>query len=122
MDVYELVRILTDQKSELGKVDVSALCPRKEESQFDLDSDLAQVVIGVRRSGKSMLCLKVLKESGKNFGYVDFDDEELIDLTKKNDCIASVCKVLTEREEEEIEVEAEQSVDQEPIDNTPIEN
>ena len=52
-------------------------CPKSISSvnlaQFDLDSDLAQVVIGVRRSGKSMLCLKVLKKSGKNFGYGDFD-------------------------------------------------
>ena len=84
MDLYELVRILSDQKSELGKVNVSDLCPRKEDAQFELDSDLAQVVVGVRRSGKSMLCLKVLKESGKKFGYVDFDDEELVDMTKKD--------------------------------------
>jgi len=47
---------------------------------------------------------------------------KLIDLTKKNDCIASVCKVLTEREEEEIEEEAENTDAQEPIDETPIEN
>lgn len=50
---------------------------------------------------------------------------KLIDLTKKNDFIASVCKVLTEREEEEIEAEAElaegaeEAIDQTPIDNNP---
>ena len=77
MDLYEIVRILTDQKKELEKIDVKALCPRREESQFELDSPLAQVVIGVRRSGKSMLCLKALVQSGKKFGYVDFDDENL---------------------------------------------
>ena len=56
MDLYEIVRILTDQKKELEKIDVNSLCPRREESQFELESPLAQVVIGVRRAGKSMLC------------------------------------------------------------------
>ena len=84
MDLYDIVRILTDQKKEIEDVDVKALCPRREESQFDLESKLAQVVIGVRRSGKSMLCIKVLIESGKKFGYVNFDDENLEDLTKKD--------------------------------------
>ena len=31
-----------------------------------------------------MLCLKVLIESGNKFGYVNFDDENLEDLTKKD--------------------------------------
>mgnify|MGYP001037937503 CR=1 FL=1 len=84
MTSFDLVRILSDQKSELEQIDVSQLCPRKEEAQFELESDLAQIVIGVRRSGKSMLCLKVLKESGKTFGYVNFDDELLADLSKKD--------------------------------------
>ncbi len=82
--MYEIVRILTDQKKELEKLDVKALCSRREESQFELESPLAQVVIGVRRSGKSMLCLKVLVQSGKKFGYVDFDDENLEDLERKD--------------------------------------
>ena len=38
---------------------------------------------------------------------------KLIDISKKNDCIASVCKVLTEREEEEIENEAEAETSEE---------
>lgn len=84
MDLYEIVRILTDQKKELEKIDVKALCSRREESQFELDSPLAQVVIGVRRSGKSMLCLKALVQSGKKFGYVDFDDENLEGLERKD--------------------------------------
>lgn len=84
MELYDVVQILTDQKKELDKIDTTALCPRREEQQFELDSPLAQVVIGVRRSGKSMLCLKVLMQSGKKFGYVDFDDENFADLDKKD--------------------------------------
>lgn len=84
MDLYEIVRILTDQKKELEKIEINTLCPRREERQFELDSPLAQVVIGVRRSGKSMLCLKALVQSGKKFGYVDFDDENLEGLERKD--------------------------------------
>jgi hypothetical protein len=77
----DLLQILIDQKEELGSVDTSMLCPRNEESEIELQSKLAQVVIGVRRSGKSTLCQKVLLESGVNFAYVNFDDERLSDIT-----------------------------------------
>ena len=84
MDLYEIVRILTDQKKELEKIDVNTLCPRREERQFELDSPLAQVVIGVRRSGKSMLCLKALVQSRKKVGYVDFNNETLGGVGRKD--------------------------------------
>ena len=47
--------ILSDQRQELLNTDCTALLNRKEEKLIDLNSKLAQVVIGVRRSGKSML-------------------------------------------------------------------
>ena len=84
MDLYEIVRILTDQRKELEKIDINMLCPRREENLFELASPLAQVVIGVRRSGKSMLCLKVLIHSGRKFGYIDFDDENLENLHRSD--------------------------------------
>lgn len=73
----DFLRILSDQLSEVKSVDTSAWISRKPEEQIDLDSRLAQIVIGVRRSGKSTLCLKRLIESGRNFAYVNFDDERL---------------------------------------------
>ena len=75
-----LTEILANQKAELEHLDVSSLCSRKEEQAFDLDSKLDQVVIGVRRSGKSTLCQKVLIERGVSFAYVNFDDENLAGL------------------------------------------
>ena len=69
--------ILSDQKDELSAVNIAHLCPRREEGQIDLNSNLAQIVIGVRRSGKSTLCQKVLMQSGVQFAYVNFDDERL---------------------------------------------
>lgn len=73
-------KILSDQREELDHLDLSALVPRMEGRQINLKSKLAQVVIGVRRSGKSTLCQKVLLESGVKFGYVNFDDENFINL------------------------------------------
>jgi uncharacterized protein len=84
MDLYQAVRLLTDQKKELDKIDVGALCPRREEGLLEIDSPLAQVVVGVRRSGKSMLCLKALVQSGRKFGYVNFDDENLENLERSD--------------------------------------
>ena len=73
----DLKRILSNQKAELDVVNLEALCSRKEEQEIQLNSKLAQIVIGVRRSGKSTLCMKVLIQSGVHFAYVNFDDERL---------------------------------------------
>lgn len=73
-------QILADQCSEPDNLELSALVPRIEEGQINLKSKLAQIVIGVRRSGKSTLCQKVLLESGVKFGYVNFDDENFSNL------------------------------------------
>ena len=72
---------LTDQREEILGMDISALCPRPEEAEIDLASPLAQIVIGMRRCGKSTLCQKVLVQSGVTFAYVNFDDERLRDVT-----------------------------------------
>lgn len=73
-------QILHDQRAELAEINVAQLCPRLEEQQIDLNSRLAQIVIGVRRSGKSTLCQKVLLQSSVNFAYVNFDDDRLADV------------------------------------------
>lgn len=73
----DFLHILSDQRAELERLDVSQLVTRKEEQLINLNSPLAQVVIGVRRSGKSTLCEKRLLESGLPFGYINFDDDRL---------------------------------------------
>lgn len=78
MDSIE--RILRDQREELFSTDFSQFVPRQEEGEIDLDSRLAQIVIGVRRCGKSTLCQKVLLQSNVHFAYVNFDDETLASL------------------------------------------
>lgn len=76
--------ILSDQRSELERTDLSKLVTRAEEPEIHLNSTLAQVVIGVRRSGKSTLCAKVMLQSGLPFGYVNFDDDRLGKLTRQD--------------------------------------
>lgn len=91
----DIKQILYDQKEEITNLNTSDLCNRVEEGLFDLQSSLAQVVIGVRRSGKSTICMKVLKESGVSFGYVNFDDEQLAGLKAEqlNDVLEALYKV-----------------------------
>ena len=89
-----LKRILESQRDELKQLDLASLCTRKEEQELQLNSNLAQVVIGVRRSGKSTLCQKVLLEKGVNFAYVNFDDERL--RKAKTDDLDDVLQMLYE--------------------------
>lgn len=89
----DFVTIISDQKDELRAS--SKWISRQKESAINLDSDLAQIVIGVRRSGKSTLCMKRLLESGVNFAYVNFDDERFLDLSPKelNDVLSALYRV-----------------------------
>ena len=80
MDVNTYKQVLLDQQKEKNEIRLSDLIARPEEIHFDLDSSLAQIVIGVRRSGKSTMCHKVLKQNNIDYAYVNFDDERLYDL------------------------------------------
>ena len=80
MTVQQLLSILSSQKEELEANDLTSFVSRYEEPLIKLDSKMAQVVIGVRRSGKSTICEKVLREKVGDFAYVNFDDERLVSL------------------------------------------
>lgn len=80
IDIRTLETVLRDQKVEMENWSGNQFCLRSEESLVDLNSPQAQVVIGVRRSGKSTLCLQSLVNAGVRFAYVDFDDERLAGL------------------------------------------
>jgi len=73
-------KIVADQQMEVLNFDLEKVCKREEEGLVDLDSPLAQIVIGVRRCGKSTLCHTVLLKNKINYAYVNFDDERLADL------------------------------------------
>ncbi|MFR7599137.1 MAG: hypothetical protein ACLUV4_04925 [Prevotella sp.] len=67
-----MLQVLAEQKEYVGNYHPEQWVKRSEEALFEFDSPLAQVVIGVRRSGKSTLCHKVLLEHRVNYGYANF--------------------------------------------------
>ncbi len=95
MGLHALERILLEQKEEFISSLKGNYCTRPEEKLVNLNSKLAQVIIGIRRSGKSTLCLNVIKKSGLTFAYVNFDDERLYgieaeDLNKILECLYKI--------------------------------
>ncbi|MDE6654216.1 MAG: ATP-binding protein, partial [Muribaculaceae bacterium] len=92
MEEREILQCLSDQRMELQQYESERFVARKESAQIDLDSHLAQVVTGVRRSGKSTLCHMALRKKNVEYGYVNFDDDKLAylkvdDLNKVLTCI-----------------------------------
>lgn len=95
IDKRTLEVVLEDQKRELEAWSSDNYCSRSEADLVDLGSPQAQVVIGVRRSGKFTLCMQTLMASGVGFAYVDFDDERLagIGTSQLNDVLEVLYKI-----------------------------
>lgn len=77
MNSETLYRVVLDQQDELALLSGKDFVHRNETELISPDSKLAQVVIGVRRSGKSTLCHMALRKAGVKYGYVNFDDDRL---------------------------------------------
>ena len=71
-------QIVAEQREELSIIHRRGWIPRERESGIDLNSRLAQIITGVRRSGKSTLAHRALRD--KNYAYINFDDERLAGL------------------------------------------
>ena len=80
-DEKTILQVLAEQQAEIKSYEPQKWVTRKEESLFEFDTTMAQVVIGVRRSGKSTLCHKVLLERGVRYAYVNLDDDRLAKMT-----------------------------------------
>lgn len=80
VDEKVILQVLAEQKEYTESYDPKKWVTRREESLFEYDSPLAQVIIGVRRSGKSTLCHKVLLQHGLRYGYANFDDDRFANL------------------------------------------
>lgn len=95
IDKRILETILADQQEELEARRSEKLCQREEEQLIDLNSPQAQVVIGVRRSGKSTLCFQALEHAKVKYAYVDFDDERLngLEANQLNDVLEVLYKI-----------------------------
>lgn len=77
IDERIIIQVLAEQKEEINTYKVQQWVARSEEALFEFESNLAQVVIGVRRSGKSTLCHKVLKEHKVKYAFANLDDDRL---------------------------------------------
>ena len=84
MKISDIEKVLLEQQDELEALDGEVLIHRPEEDLINLNSKLAQVVIGVRRSGKSTLCFNALRKAGVHYAYANFDDERLEELETKD--------------------------------------
>ena len=84
MKISDIEKVLLEQQDELEALEGEVLIHRPEEDLINLNSKLAQVVIGVRRSGKSTLCFNTLRKAGVHYAYANFDDERLEELETKD--------------------------------------
>lgn len=57
-----------------------------------MDNNLIKVIIGPRRAGKSFYAIHFLN-TVKNFGYINFDDEKLVDVQNYDEMVAAVNSV-----------------------------
>lgn len=84
-------QILKDQRQEVDEsIRQLTIIPREAEKSLSESSRLIQVVSGVRRCGKSVLIHQFLR--GKEFGYVNFDDDRLLNI-EANDILAGIYQV-----------------------------
>ena len=92
MNASIIEKVLLEQQDELDRMRGDVLIHRPEEERINLQSKLAQVVIGVRRSGKSTLCFNALEKAGVKYAYANFDDDRLVDL--KSDDLDKILELL----------------------------
>ena len=90
-----LKKTVQEQKLELERLQAEKTLERSPMRKIHVNSPLAQAVVGMRRSGKSVACRKAMTDSAVAFGYVDFDDEMLakIDASELDDVLQAVYDV-----------------------------
>jgi predicted AAA+ superfamily ATPase len=70
-------QVILEQKDERDHQLQENVVIRELEDHVNLYSNLAQIISGIRRSGKSTLACQVYRK--QNFAYINFDDERLLD-------------------------------------------
>jgi len=81
MNIEELKRVIKDQREYLESLEKQKIIER--ELPFNVEQYLSKpnilAILGVRRSGKSTLGYLLVRE--KNFAYIDFSDDRLVNFT-----------------------------------------
>ena len=90
-----LKKAIQEQKLELERLQAEKMLERAPMGKVEVNSPLAQAVVGMRRSGKSVVCRKAMRDSSVAYGYVDFDDEVLakIEASELDDVLQAVYEV-----------------------------
>ncbi|MCK4730517.1 MAG: ATP-binding protein [Candidatus Aenigmarchaeota archaeon] len=89
----EVKGILKDQKSEIKDIiNRKNIVKRDAQTHFKniFQSKLVKITTGIRRSGKSIFTYIILKN--ESFGYVNFDDDRLIDV-KSDDIFSALLEI-----------------------------
>ena len=92
MIVIMLRDVVLTQKAELERA-LSEVYVERDIEPFSLEHNLIKVVMGPRRAGKSFFVVHTLKHA-ENFGYANFDNEDLIKLENYDDLISEVAQVF----------------------------
>ena len=77
MNIHEIIK---SQKNELESR-LQEKYIKREVSDSLFQSKLIKVIIGPRRAGKSFFAVHHLKKNKDSFGYMNFDDERLADIS-----------------------------------------
>jgi len=85
--------ILIIQKRELERK-LGEKYIEREAALKGIGTGLVNVVIGPRRAGKSFFAIKALSRTG-SFGYVNFDDEKLVEVEDYNEIIDVVNSIYS---------------------------
>ncbi|MDP3027498.1 MAG: ATP-binding protein [Nanoarchaeota archaeon] len=88
--LQEIKEILTLQKREIETKLKEKYIERNQD--LKLTNDLIKVIVGPRRAGKSFFAIHFLNKQGK-FGYVNFDDEKLVEIENYDEIIVAMNSV-----------------------------
>ncbi len=88
--LQEIKEIITLQKREIETKLKEKYIERNQD--LKLTNDLIKVIVGPRRAGKSFFAIHFLNEQGK-FGYVNFDDEKLVEIENYDEIITAMNSV-----------------------------
>jgi len=77
--VNNLLSVVERQRNEIEEKLKQKIIERKVPESFkrNIEKEIIKIITGVRRGGKSTLAILLLK--GKSFGYLNFDEKELIE-------------------------------------------
>jgi len=83
MEIEVLKKIITGQREEFEKIFKEYPIIKRDKLDYVkpfLSHPNILAILGVRRSGKSVFSILLAKEINEPFGYINFDDERLIEL------------------------------------------